>query len=40
MFVFNPPWNLEATLQAVMPVLVKLLGQDRKATFKLNFKQT
>ena len=39
-FIFNPPWNLEATLQTVMPVLVKLLGQDRKATFKLQFKQT
>jgi 23S rRNA (adenine2030-N6)-methyltransferase len=40
MFIFNPPWNLEAVLQPVMPVLVKLLGQDRKATFKLQFRQT
>ena len=40
MFVLNPPWNLEATLQPVMPALVRLLGQDRKATFKLQFKQT
>lgn len=40
MFVFNPPWNLEATLQGVMPQLAKLLGQDKKATFKLQFKQT
>ena len=40
MFVFNPPWNLEATLQPVMPALVRLLGQDKKATFKLQFKQT
>ena len=39
-FVFNPPWNLEAGLQAAMPVLVKLLGQDRKARFKLQFEQT
>ena len=40
LFVFNPPWNLEASLQAVLPVLVRLLGQDAKATFKLKFKQT
>ena len=40
MFLYNPPWNLEASLQAAMPVLVKQLGQDRKATFKLNFRQT
>jgi 23S rRNA (adenine2030-N6)-methyltransferase len=40
MFVFNPPWKLEAALQAAMPALVKLLGQDRKATFKLRFEQT
>jgi 23S rRNA (adenine2030-N6)-methyltransferase len=39
-FVFNPPWKLEATLQGAMPQLVKLLGQDRKATFKLQFRQT
>jgi len=39
-FVFNPPWNLEASLQTAMPVLVKLLGQDRKARFKLQFEQT
>jgi len=40
LFIFNPPWNLEASLQGVMPVLVRLLGQDAKATFKLKFKQT
>ena len=40
LFIFNPPWNLEASLQAVLPVLVRLLGQDAKATFKLQFKQT
>jgi 23S rRNA (adenine2030-N6)-methyltransferase len=39
MFVFNPPWKLEAALQAVMPALVKLLGQDGKATFKLQSEQ-
>ena len=40
MFIFNPPWNLEAKLQDVMPQLVRLLGQDKKATFKLLFKQS
>jgi 23S rRNA (adenine2030-N6)-methyltransferase len=40
LFIFNPPWNLEAALQGVMPQLVRLLGQDKKATFKLQFKQT
>ena len=40
LFIFNPPWNLEASLQDVLPVLVRLLGQDAKATFKLKFKQT
>jgi 23S rRNA (adenine2030-N6)-methyltransferase len=40
MFLFNPPWNLESKLQDALPVLVKLLKQDSKATFKLNFRQT
>lgn len=40
LFVFNPPWNLEASLQAALPVLVRLLGQDARAAFKLKFKQT
>ncbi len=40
LFIFNPPWNLEATLQGVMPELVRFLGQDKRATFKLQFKQT
>jgi 23S rRNA (adenine2030-N6)-methyltransferase len=40
LFIFNPPWNLERLLQDVMPALVKLLGQDKKATFKLQFKQS
>jgi 23S rRNA (adenine2030-N6)-methyltransferase len=35
MFVFNPPWKLRDALQEVMPVLVKLLGQDSQKTFKL-----
>ena len=35
MFVLNPPWNLHATLQQVMPYLVKHLGQDAQASFTL-----
>ncbi len=35
MFVFNPPWKLEETLRESMPVLVRLLGQDRKASYSL-----
>ena len=35
MFVFNPPWKLEEALRAAMPVLVRLLGQDRKASYSL-----
>ena len=39
MFIFNQPWTLESVLRPEMPQLVKLLGQDRKATFKLQFEQ-
>ena len=35
MFIFNPPWKLRDALQETMPVLVKLLGQDSRKTFKL-----
>ncbi len=38
-FVFNPPWTLEAALRPAMPVLVRLLGQDRKASFSLEARQ-
>ncbi len=38
MFVLNPPWNLHATLQQVMPYLVKILGQDASASFVLEQK--
>ena len=33
--VLNPPWTLHATLQQVMPYLVKVLGQDAGAGFEL-----
>ena len=35
LFVLNPPWTLQATLQAVMPWLVEVLGQDEGAGFAL-----
>ena len=38
-FVFNPPWKLKDSLGDAMPVLVKLLGQDRKASYSLEGKQ-
>lgn len=40
LFVFNPPWKLEAALRAAMPTLVKLLGQDSQASYGLKFRQT
>ena len=40
MFVFNPPWKLEAALRAEMQTLVRLLGQDGKASFGLQSRQT
>jgi 23S rRNA A2030 N6-methylase RlmJ len=40
MFVFNPYWNLEAVLGDSMPLLARLLGQDGKGSFKLQFRQT
>jgi 23S rRNA (adenine2030-N6)-methyltransferase len=35
-FVFNPPWTLEATLREAMPTLRKLLAQDDRASFRLD----
>ncbi|MDO9052898.1 MAG: 23S rRNA (adenine(2030)-N(6))-methyltransferase RlmJ [Gallionella sp.] len=39
MFVLNPPWNLYAVLQQVMPYLVAHLGQDAKAGFTLEYQE-
>jgi 23S rRNA (adenine2030-N6)-methyltransferase len=39
-FVFNPPWQLEARLGEAMPVLVEALGQDAAAAFRLEFRQS
>jgi 23S rRNA (adenine2030-N6)-methyltransferase len=35
MFVLNPPWTLPEKLKEIMPYLVKVLGEDRGASFKL-----
>ena len=35
LFVINPPWTLQATLQEVMPWLVAVLGDDSGAGFSL-----
>jgi 23S rRNA (adenine2030-N6)-methyltransferase len=40
MFVFNQPWKLESELRPQMPALVKLLGSDRRATFKMQVQQS
>lgn len=39
MFVLNPPWNLHATLQEVMPYLVRVLGQDERAAYTLEYQE-
>lgn len=39
-FVFNPPWRLDAAMNESMPVLVKALKQDDTARFGLAFRQT
>jgi 23S rRNA (adenine2030-N6)-methyltransferase len=39
MFIFNPPWQLDARLRESMPALKALLGSDRAATFGLQGKQ-
>jgi len=35
MFILNPPYTLEATLRETMPYLVKVLGVDSGATFRI-----
>lgn len=37
MYIINPPWNLPKTLEAVMPLLTKALGQDTAASFELDY---
>jgi 23S rRNA (adenine2030-N6)-methyltransferase len=40
MFVLNPPWNLHAVLQQVMPYLIEHLGQDAEAGFTLEYQES
>ena len=40
MFVFNPPWQLDHVVRAVMPTLVDALGQDGEATYALQIQQS
>jgi 23S rRNA (adenine2030-N6)-methyltransferase len=35
LFVINPPWTLVESLQAILPYLVQVLGQERGARFDL-----
>jgi 23S rRNA (adenine2030-N6)-methyltransferase len=39
LFILNPPWTLQKTLQGVMPYLVKVLGQDAGAGFALEYEE-
>jgi len=39
-FVFNPPWQLEADVRPALPTLVAALGQDEGAAYDLQFRQT
>jgi 23S rRNA (adenine2030-N6)-methyltransferase len=39
LFVINPPWTLQTTLQEVMPWLVDVLGLDQGAGFTLESQQ-
>lgn len=36
-FVINPPWTLTATMKETLPWLVRSLGQDERASYKLDF---
>jgi len=37
MFIANPPWTLEATLQECMPVLTEALAQDESASYRIDY---
>ena len=40
LFILNPPWTLAASLQEMMPWLVKVLGQDDRASHLLETGET
>jgi 23S rRNA A2030 N6-methylase RlmJ len=35
MFIINPPWTLDASLQEAMPWLANLLGRDGAGRFQI-----
>ena len=35
MFIINPPWTLEASLQKAMPWLAEVLGRDGAGRFQI-----
>ena len=37
MFIINPPWTLPDTLKSLMPWLVKALGRDAGAGYRLDW---
>lgn len=37
LYVINPPWTLPESLQASLPTLIDLLGQDENASYELAF---
>lgn len=37
LFVINPPWTLSAEMKETLPWLVNTLGQDERASFKLDY---
>ena len=37
MFVINPPWTLTGAMKETLPWLVRTLGQDERASYKLDF---
>ncbi len=38
MFIYNPPYQLDTLVRAAMPALLELLGQDKQAGFRFEFK--
>jgi 23S rRNA A2030 N6-methylase RlmJ len=38
-FVFNPPWTLDAAMRKALPALKRLLAQDASADFSIDGRQ-
>jgi 23S rRNA (adenine2030-N6)-methyltransferase len=39
MLILNPPWKLKAQLEACLPTLVKLMGEDDSACFQIEYNE-